>query len=162
MNYLDKLKLAAYDANPMGGMEGLGGAYQTEMVVSVEDAETIIREESNKGAYHLFSWMQKSAYQTANDKGFHEKDEHTPVDILQAVHIALIHSEVSEMLEASRKGNPPDNHLPELSGLEAEAADVMIRLLDFCETNGIDLGKAVMAKMDYNDSRPRMNGGKLY
>ena len=162
MNYLEKLKLAAYDANPMGGMEGLGGAYQAEMVVSLEDAETICRDVSNLGVYHLFDWMKKAVYKTAKEKGFHDKDTTTPVEILQAVHIALIHSEVSEMMEASRKGNPPDSKQPEFDSLSLECADVMIRLLDFCETNGIDLGKAVMAKMDYNDTRTRMHGGKLY
>lgn len=162
MHYTEKLKLAAYDANPMGGTEGLGGAYPAEMVVSLERATEICKQCDDRGYLDGFGYLQMRAYQTAKDKGFHDKDTQIPVDILQAVHISLIHSEVSEMLEASRKGNPPDSHLPELDGLSAEAADVMIRLLDFCETNGIDLGKAVMAKMDYNDSRPRMNGGKLY
>ena len=44
--------------------------------------------------------------------------------------IALMHSELSEALEAERHGNPPSDHIPKFSGMEEEFADVIIRIMD--------------------------------
>ena len=71
---------------------------------------------------------------------------------LYASKIALIHSEVSEMLEGLRKGLP-DSHLPERSAEEVEAADIAIRLFDYCGARGIDLAGAIIAKVLYNAKR---------
>ncbi len=81
--------------------------------------------------------------------------------------IALMHSELSEALEEIRKPNgvgwetyynPEKPTKPE--GVPAELADVLIRMLGFCARNNIDLGKAVLEKMAYNESRPYRHGGK--
>lgn len=66
--------------------------------------------------------------------------------------IALIHSEVSEMLEGLRKGLP-DDHLPNRSMEEVEAADILIRLFDYAGARGLDLAGAVREKMAYNAQR---------
>ncbi len=66
--------------------------------------------------------------------------------------IALIHSEVSEMLEGLRKGQK-DDHLPHRSMEEVEAADIFIRLMDYCGARGLDLEGAVIEKLDYNAHR---------
>lgn len=66
--------------------------------------------------------------------------------------IALIHSEVSEMLEGLRKGKS-DDHLPNRSAEEVEAADIAIRLFDYCGARGIDLAGAVIEKLLYNQQR---------
>ena len=66
--------------------------------------------------------------------------------------IALMHSELSEMLEGERK-NLMDTHLPHRKMAEVEAADVLIRLLDYCGANGYDLGGAYKEKRAYNDNR---------
>lgn len=66
--------------------------------------------------------------------------------------IALIHSEVSEMLEGLRKGLH-DDHLPDRMMEEVEAADVFIRLLDYCGARNIDLAGAVIEKLEYNKRR---------
>lgn len=76
--------------------------------------------------------------------------------------IALIHSELSEALEALRNGNPPDKHCPDFLGVEVELADVLIRIFDWCGHTGWDLEGALRAKMAYNRMRPHRHGGKEF
>ena len=76
--------------------------------------------------------------------------------------IALIHSELSEALEALRHGNPPDDKIPEFSGVEAELADVIIRIMDMAAAKGYRVGEAVVAKINYNKNRPYKHGGKKF
>jgi NTP pyrophosphatase (non-canonical NTP hydrolase) len=76
--------------------------------------------------------------------------------------IALMHSELSEALEALRHGNPPDNHVRELSGVEAEFADTVIRILDYCAARKLNLGRAIALKHAYNTTRPHKHGGKAF
>lgn len=66
--------------------------------------------------------------------------------------IALIHSELSEALEADRK-DLMDSHLPHLLGTECELADAMIRLCDLAGAYNLDLGRALVEKMEYNKNR---------
>lgn len=67
--------------------------------------------------------------------------------------IALIHSEVSEALEAFRK-NKMDDHLPQRLGVEVELADAVIRIFDLAGALGVDIGGAIEDKLGYNATRP--------
>lgn len=66
--------------------------------------------------------------------------------------LALIHSELSECLEGDRKGLA-DDKLPHRSMREVELADALIRLLDLAGAYDMDLGGAMVEKMEYNRTR---------
>jgi hypothetical protein len=66
--------------------------------------------------------------------------------------IALIHSELSEGLEGLRK-DLMDDHLKGRPMVEAEMADVIIRVFDFADAFNLDLGGAVVEKDAYNHHR---------
>ncbi|MGN8647906.1 hypothetical protein ACTNEO_05125 [Gracilibacillus sp. HCP3S3_G5_1] len=90
----------------------------------------------------------QEAYETAKSKGWHDKERET------GTLLALVHSEVSEALEADRKGNQEE--------FEIELADVCIRIFDLCGSRGIDLEGWVNAKMKYNKDRSYKHGNKAY
>ena len=72
--------------------------------------------------------------------------------------IALIMSEAAEALEALRKGNGPDEHCPQFSGAEVELADAVIRIMDMAEARGWDVAGAIVAKHEFNKTRPYKHG----
>ena len=93
---------------------------------------------------------------TARDKGRWD-DERNDGELL-----ALMHSELSEALEAMRHGNPPDDKIPEFSGIEAELADTVIRIMDYAHERGFRLAEAIVAKASFNEGRPYKHGGKKF
>lgn len=94
--------------------------------------------------------------QTAIDKGWWKGDRN------DGEMIALMHSELSECLEALRHGNPPDSHIPEFKGSEAELADVVIRIMDYSAAKGLRVAEAIIAKSEYNKGREYKHGGKEF
>jgi NTP pyrophosphatase (non-canonical NTP hydrolase) len=107
-----------------------------------------------------FVSMQQEAHAISKKNGFHDKDREDDIE-QNAMRLALIHSEVSECLEALRHGNPLDDHIPEFTGAEAELADVIIRIMDMAETNQWLVCEAIVAKMKYNATRPFKHGNKV-
>lgn len=85
-----------------------------------------------------------AAHDNARDKGFYDKPRET------GTLIALIHAELSEALEADRKGDKLN--------FGEELADVAIRLCDLCGWLDIDLEAFIIAKMEKNAQRPRLHG----
>lgn len=72
--------------------------------------------------------------------------------------IALMHSELSEALEAMRKKKIVSDHCPELSAVQEELADTCIRIFDYCAEFGIELGDAIRIKMAFNKTREHKHG----
>jgi NTP pyrophosphatase (non-canonical NTP hydrolase) len=113
--------------------------------------------------------MCKQAHKTAVEKGFWsdtariKKAQAKGLATAEIVRndgemIALMHSELSEALEALRHGNGKSDHIPEFSFLEEEMADLCIRVGDFCEARGVRLDEAIKAKMAFNKTRPHKHG----
>ncbi len=98
----------------------------------------------------LDQWADECYGESAERGWWKPGDQFDP--IIMASKIALIHSEVSEMLEGLRKGLA-DVHLPHRSSEEVEAADIFIRLMDYCGARNLDILSAVIEKMEYNITR---------
>jgi NTP pyrophosphatase (non-canonical NTP hydrolase) len=133
------------------------------------------------------SELQQRCGEAAAAKGFHD-DRPLPVMDTQGKisfpgladwqgnKLMLIVSEVAEAQDELRKGhradwtyyptqaadpgtNGPIQHKPE--GVPSELADVVIRVLDFCYTENIDLETIIEEKLAYNQSREYKHGKKF-
>lgn len=100
--------------------------------------------------------LAKEAHATAIAKGWYDRLREPP-ELL-----CLIHSELSECLEAFRNGNPMSRKIPHCPQVAEELADAIIRILDMAEHLNLDIGRAVVEKMAYNQTRPVRHGGKVY
>jgi NTP pyrophosphatase (non-canonical NTP hydrolase) len=103
-----------------------------------------------------FNAIADGVHATAIDKGWWEAERNN------GEAMALIHSEVSEALEALRHDNPPDDKVPEFSGVEAELADVIIRIMDLSKARGWKVAEALIAKIAFNETRSHKHGGKQF
>ncbi len=131
-------------------------------------------------------------HENAKEKGFYDShnsiiNQLLPAQIIQFKHtffaqqVALIHSELSEALEADRHICRADMERYDkmINGLkkgyafkserqlfesiikntvEDELADSLIRILDLCGYLGIDIDKHVELKMKYNSEREYLHG----
>lgn len=72
--------------------------------------------------------------------------------------IALMHSELSEALEAMRGESSEDVAKDTVA---EELADCCIRIFDFCGARNIDLQSAIINKIEHNRGRPYRHGKKF-
>lgn len=104
------------------------------------------------------SKLVDKAHGAAIASGWHDTERSVGEDI------ALMHSELSEALEAYREYETVesvlrcDDEKPE--GVIIELADVVIRIADFCGKHGLNLEEAIKEKMRFNKTRPYRHGGK--
>jgi NTP pyrophosphatase (non-canonical NTP hydrolase) len=121
-----------------------------------------------------FITIQKAVHELAKQKGWYDEPRTT------GECIALMHSELSEALESYRNGEKlpvwqqgpsPEVVLTPISaqwkddvkpeGILTELADCVIRIMDFCESRGWDLERAIKTKHRYNETRSHRDGGKV-
>lgn len=119
--------------------------------------------------------LAKKIHENAKNKGFHEGKKNL------GEMLCLVHSEVSEALEADRKNNyflnsiwdikqinntPSDEFFKSdyksfvKDSFEAELADIIIRVLDICAMLNIDIDSFVKANMRNNTLREIKHGKK--
>lgn len=93
--------------------------------------------------------IQREVWEIAEESGFHEGDGEGD-GRSRAKILALIHSEVSEALEADRRGDG--------EAYAEELADIVIRVLDHAESEDIDITSWIMMKNDRNREREYKHG----
>lgn len=126
-----------------------------EIYVEAADVELITENDPSGMGIVLcqaLDWLCEQSHSNAVDKGFWEHPRN------DGELLCLIHSEVSECLEAMRHGNPASEHIPAFSAAEEEAADAFIRFADMARARGWRLGEAILAKMAFNATRPPKHG----
>lgn len=101
--------------------------------------------------------LAKEVHDTSRSKGFWQTGRN---DDVYAAKLALIHSEVTEWLEAIRKEKGEEEELLEL-------ADVIIRLLDLYQARKeaglitLSVDEMLQYKADQNKERPHKHGNRF-
>lgn len=122
-----------------------GNEYSSEDLALTEDSlEKIVRE----------------VHACAVEHGWWDKDRSVAEILLN------INGEVLELWESYRKGDlfaacDKDTEPRQLSVIEEELADIIIRVMDFAAHHSINLSQAIAIKHNYNRARPYRHGNKL-
>lgn len=101
--------------------------------------------------------MQAIAHALSRRNGFWPEVVDQPI-YERLAKLALIHSEVSEALEAARKPGTMDKHLPERPAEAVELADIILRVMDYAEAYNLPVAECVIEKHDFNSRRPYKHG----
>lgn len=103
--------------------------------------------------YDALNAFSVDFHNEARKRGFYsDVPTGAPIERNAGEQLMLMVSEIAEMMEGVRK-NKMDDHLPHRKSVEVEAADLAIRLFDFCGYHKLDLAGAVYEKAAYNRIR---------
>ena len=130
----------------LNGRAALIDAYQEALDLVMYLKQELLEKEGDGMRKFINEWATE-VHALAIEKGWYDGDEREVPELL-----CLIHSEISEALEAYREGND--------DGFAEELADVAIRLFDMCEYLDIDLNQGVEKKHGKNINRPYRHGNK--
>lgn len=128
----------------------------------------------------MLNEMAKEIHENAVAHGWWEAERKIPEILMLCV------SELSEALEEYRSCKPAeyvvckedgspcelvsclyngevenDCRQSKTEGIAVEMADCIIRILDWCGKEGIDIDSVITRKMEYNKTRPYKHGGKV-
>jgi len=121
--------------------------------------ETLETEGGGMFGLSIAQWSQE-VHRLAKEKGWH--DDRQSEDAYVERMCNNFHDEVCELHEAWRNnelheqcGKPID-----LTCLEEELADIVIRVFDSAARLGVDIERAIEIKHSHNLIRPKRHGGK--
>lgn len=125
--------------------------------------------DDERGAWFGLRQAVRLAHDTATAAGWYTNPRTgRPVQRNFGEVIALMHSELSEALEAHRR-DLPDDKLLNRSGVEVELADCVIRIFDTAAALDLDIAGAIIEKNRFNRKRAdhklkarKAKGGKKY
>ena len=105
-----------------------------------------------------FNRVAEQVHETHVSQGFWEQgSKRDPAGML-----THIHSELTEVFECLRAGNPPDKNISDMSGVEVQLSDVIGMIMDMAQGYGLNVAEALLKKQEFNKSRKTLHGGKLY
>jgi len=104
----------------------------------------------------IFDELAEQSHDTADEKGFWSAPEMMDKYVAK---LALIHSEVTEVLEALRKSQGSDKVTEEFADIFIRCFDLYGVLVDAGEADP-ELGAVIAAKMKANAERPPKHGNR--
>lgn len=105
----------------------------------------------NDMSFHVHADNIEAGWWNDEDLG-DVKDSPAVLKYFIGAKLGLVHSEVSEAMEGYRK-DLMDDHLKDRKMVEVELADTFIRIFDLAGALNLDLGGAIIDKMEYNKKR---------
>lgn len=106
--------------------------------------------------------ISKSIHNTAKDKGFWDPMKKLPKKdhfVFYSKQLAMVHSEVTEVLEALRKDKGEDQIIEEMADIIIRVLDLYAGMIEHGAVSGNkSLNESLAKKVAHNITRPKMHG----